>query len=186
MFHTDIIRSPFHKAGFNCVWSKLGWTYISLLEVHHRCRVFFFELPFYNVVGDNCNDMSGCDPCGITGNWTNELGSVMKMTCQADSPTSDSGYLTGKYNSAVGIATDFYILTGRYTMSGPRHQNCMLGFSVSYNNDVRGNSNSTASFTGVYFINDDTIYTTWILASYTKYKDMWKNSNIGKNVFTRI
>lgn len=111
----------------------------------------------------------------------------MNITCKLDSlDRNTTGEIKGKYNSAVGNAEDFYPLLGRFTMAGPDLQNCVLGFSVAYNNAVRGNSNSTASFTGVYFKVDDTIYTHWILASNTEYKDMWRNSNIGKNVFTRM
>ena len=124
-----------------------------------------------------------CRPCGPSGIWLNDLGSVMEITCLLDdSPRRDSGFLVGKYNSAVGNAKDFYELSGRYTMVGSDY---IVGFNVAWNNDIRGNSNSSASFTGVYYANDDTIYTHWILCRDTAYQDMWKNSNVGKNVFVR-
>ncbi|VDI60389.1 Hypothetical predicted protein [Mytilus galloprovincialis] len=130
------------------------------------------------------NDTSS-DPCGVTGSWVNELGSGMELTCQADSTSVISGSLSGRYNSAVGHAKDFYKISGRYARSGTKLENCIVGFTVAYNNDVHGNSNSTASFTGNYFSFDDTIYTHWILVYHTQPGNMWLNSNMGKNIFKR-
>ena len=120
-----------------------------------------------------------CIPCNMTGNWINDLGSNVEFSCH-------DGLISGRYNSAVGVAKDFYILSGGYTKVGPGLNDLIVGWTVAYNNEVKGNSNSTASFTGVYYESNDTIYTTWILTRYTPAADMWTNSYIGKNVFTRV
>jgi len=49
----------------------------------------------------------------LSGDWYNQLGS--KMTLIAD----ENGGLRGEYNSAVGNAEDFYILTGRFDACPP-------------------------------------------------------------------
>ncbi|CAC5383701.1 unnamed protein product [Mytilus coruscus] len=128
-----------------------------------------------------------CDPCGITGKWVNELGSVVEITCKLDSPDRNStGEIIGKYNSAVGAAKDYYPLSGRFTIPDQDPKNCIVGFVVAWNNEAYGNSDSATSFTGTYYKDTDKIYTFWILTRYKKYTDMWENSNIGNNVFTRI
>lgn len=109
----------------------------------------------------------------------------MTLTCQPDSSSSDVGSLDGRYNTAVGRADGYYKLSGRYARSGNGLKNCLVGFTVTYNNNVYGNSNSTASFTGSYFAVDDTIYTQWVLVRHTKQENMWLNSLLGHNVFNR-
>ena len=106
----------------------------------------------------------------------------MTLSCQADSSPSNVGKLTGKYNSAVGKASDYYILTGRYTKSG---SDCILGFTVAWNNDAFGNSKSATSWTGVHYTGSAELSTFWILSSYTAPENKWRNSNIGQNVFTK-
>lgn len=134
--------------------------------------------------GEVCDAENGptCDGlCGISGNWTNQLGSMMTLDCQPSSSTV--GFLSGSYRSAVGQAADFYQLSGRYTVVGTDY---ILGFSVAWNNDVKGNSKSATSWTGVYYADQQKITTFWILTSYTKPADMWGNSQIGKDVFVRL
>lgn len=78
--------------------------------------------------------------CNISGSWRNELNSTVDFI-------ASDGTLSGKYKSAVGKAGDVYTLLGRYTIAGP---DCILGFTVAWNNKVKGNSYSTTSWTGVY------------------------------------
>ena len=125
------------------------------------------------------NNEKDCVPCGITGNWINDLGSNVQFSCH-------DGRITGRYNSAVGNANDYYTLSGGYTRVGPGLNDLVVGWTVAWNNEVKGNSNSTASFTGVYYNANHTIHTTWILTRYTSVEDMWMNSNVGRNVFTRV
>ncbi|KAL3855499.1 hypothetical protein ACJMK2_014707 [Sinanodonta woodiana] len=116
--------------------------------------------------------------CGIAGNWINQLGSMMTITCW-------NGNLTGIYRSAVGAATDYYQLSGRYTMTGANQKDCVLGFSVAWNNDVRGNSNSTTSWTGLYYASEGIIHTHWILTRYQQINSLWSASLIGHDDFKR-
>ena len=123
---------------------------------------------------------NGADPgpCGIAGNWTNQLGSSVTFECQ-------DGILSGRYNSAVGNASNYYNLRGTYTMSGPALKDATIGFSVAWNNTARGNSQSTTSWTGVHYASTDVIYTTWILTRYTALADKWRNSFVDQDVFKR-
>ena len=125
-----------------------------------------------------CANGTDCNPCGIAGKWENDLGSKAEFSCE-------DGFLSGKYNSKVGRAEDYYLLSGRYTMVGPNQTDAVVGWSVAWKNDVFGNSNSTSSFTGVYYNSTDTIYTTWILTRYTSLADKWSNSRVGINIFTK-
>lgn len=131
--------------------------------------------------GEVCVPVNGktC-ACGISGNWTNELGSTMLLNCQLTSSTA--GLLNGSYRSAVGQASDFYTLAGTYTKVNSDY---ILGFSVAWNNKVHGNSKSATSWTGVYYADQDKITTFWILTRYTTPANMWNNSNIGNNIFIR-
>ena len=118
------------------------------------------------------------DPCGITGNWTNELGSSVMFAC-------NNGHLSGLYNSAVGEAANYYNLSGTYTMAGPTRRDTILGFSVAWNNEAHGNSNSTTSWTGIHYESQNKIFTTWILTRFTSVADKWSNSYVDQNVFER-
>ncbi|KAL3855501.1 hypothetical protein ACJMK2_014708 [Sinanodonta woodiana] len=118
-------------------------------------------------------------PCGIDGNWINQLGSTMKITCR-------KGTLRGRYRSSVGEASDFYELSGRYTMTGANQEDCVVGFSVAWNNDVRGNSNSTTSWTGLYYASERIIHTHWILTRYREIDSLWATNLVGHDDFRRV
>ena len=133
---------------------------------------------FVDTCSSTPTNVTDCNPCGIAGKWVNDLGSKAEFSCK-------NGFLSGKYNSKVGKAEDYYLLSGRYTMVGPGHKDAVVGWSVAWNNKEFGNSNSTSSFTGVYYASNETIYTTWILTRYTSFADRWSNSRVGFNVFTR-
>ncbi|VDI60388.1 Hypothetical predicted protein [Mytilus galloprovincialis] len=117
------------------------------------------------------------DPCGVSGNWTNQFGSTMAITCQQGSPTTSQGSINGKYMYTPNNLLD---LSGRYTMI---NRDCILGFSIVMDSTT-GNSNTT-SWTGIHYATENTIHTHWILAKHTEYNDMWKNTHIGTAVFTR-
>ncbi|KAL3855503.1 hypothetical protein ACJMK2_014710 [Sinanodonta woodiana] len=119
------------------------------------------------------------DYCGITGSWKNELGSVIELSCE-------NGNLVGKYRSAVGEAKECYDLSGRYTMTGAEHQDIIFGFSVAWNNDISGNSNSTTSWTGVHYKSEGIIHTHWILTRYMERRSMWASNLVGHADFRRI
>lgn len=65
----------------------------------------------------------------IAGTWYNELGSTAVFV-------TENGTLSGKYNSAVGNAEDFYVLTGRYETSPTTGKGQTLGWTVNYRNDL--------------------------------------------------
>lgn len=114
----------------------------------------------------------------------NDIGSRMEITFKLDSPDRNStGEIIGKYNSAVGAATEYNPLSGRFTICDQDSTSYTVGFNVAWNNEAHGNSNSTTSFTGTYYKDANKIYTFWIMARYTKYADTWENSYIGKNIF---
>ncbi|KAK3101768.1 hypothetical protein FSP39_006214 [Pinctada imbricata] len=116
------------------------------------------------------------DDCGVSGKWMNQLNSTMEICCV-------DGNLYGKYNSAVGKAEDFYVLRGRYTLHG---DDCILGWSVAFNNTAFGNSYSTASWSGIHYADEEIIYTQWLLASFQSRESFWKAFNTNQDVFHRI
>ena len=71
-------------------------------------------------------------------------------------------------------------------MAGPGQKDCILGFSVAWNNTQHGNSNSTTSWTGVYLASEKVINTKWILTMDTAPEAIWRNSLIGMDTFVRI
>ncbi|KAJ7193143.1 Avidin/streptavidin [Mycena pura] len=79
----------------------------------------------------------------LSGDWYNQLGS--KMTLIAD----ESGGLRGKYNSAVGNAEGFYILTGRFDLCAPSDSGVSIGWAVTFRNP-KLNAHSTATWSGQY------------------------------------
>ena len=102
----------------------------------------------------------------------------MELTCQ-------SGALSGKYTSAEGEAKGSYRISGRYSLSEKSPDDFILGFSVAWNNDTEGNSESVTSWAGVYIGTQDKIHTKWLLTEYTAVEDIWKNTLIGFDEFMR-
>ncbi|KAJ7483255.1 Avidin/streptavidin [Mycena latifolia] len=115
----------------------------------------------------------------LSGDWYNQLGS--KMTLIAE----ENGGLRGKYNSAVGNAEDFYILTGRFDACPPSDKGVSVGWVVTYRNR-KLNAHSTATWSGQYFDGgDERIVTHWLLTSSTAPSSVWKSTNAGNDTFTR-
>lgn len=114
----------------------------------------------------------------LSGVWYNQLGS--KMTLIAD----ESGGLSGKYNSAVGKAEDFYVLTGRFDVSPPSNKGVSVGWVVTFRNS-KLNAHSTSTWSGQYFDGDERILTHWLLTSSTDSSSVWNSTNIGHDTFTR-
>ncbi|XP_053399051.1 streptavidin-V2-like [Mercenaria mercenaria] len=117
--------------------------------------------------------------CGIAGLWTNQLKSVMEFTCK-------DGHLNGRYNTAVGVADDYYNLTGKYTMSGPNGADCVMGWVVTYNNKVLGNSNSTCAWSGIHYANEHIIRTHWVLTHWHPLADSWQTTTINHDDFVSL
>lgn len=123
--------------------------------------------------------LNSFDPCGISGKWKNQMGSILDISCE-------NGYLNGKYSSAVGNANGLYEILGRYNMVGANNQDCVAGFSVAWNNDIMGNSNSTTSWTGIHYASEGVIHTHWILVRYMEPNKLWAASMVGHDDFERI
>lgn len=117
--------------------------------------------------------------CGLAGKWKNQLQSVMEITCQ-------DGQVNGRYNTAVGLAQDFYDIAGRYTMAGENMTDTVLSWAVSWNNNVFGNSNSSTAWSGIHYDEEGIIRTQWILTRYKTRPDIWQTSMIGHDEFERI
>ncbi|PPQ65800.1 hypothetical protein CVT26_000390 [Gymnopilus dilepis] len=115
----------------------------------------------------------------LSGTWYNELGSTMTLTADG------SGGLTGKYNSAVGEAEDFYILTGRYDADPPSGKGTSVGWVVTFRNS-KLNAHSTSTWSGQYFGGtNETILTHWLLTTSSTPANVWSSTNIGTDTFTR-
>jgi len=116
----------------------------------------------------------------LSGTWFNELGSVMNLTATTD------GSISGLYCSAVGNATNFYTLTGRFDPSTtiPTGEGVSLGWVVNYAN-ADENADSTAAWSGQFFAANATILTQWLLTSSTTPADEWESTNVGHDQFTR-
>jgi Avidin family len=115
----------------------------------------------------------------LSGVWYNELGSTMTLTADA------TGGLSGKYNSAVGEAEDFYILAGRFDAFPPSGGGVSVGWAVTFRNQ-KLNAHSTTTWSGQYFDGgDEKILTHWLLTSSTPLKSIWNSTNVGHDTFTR-
>ncbi|CAA7262591.1 unnamed protein product [Cyclocybe aegerita] len=115
----------------------------------------------------------------LSGDWYNQLSS--KMTLIADA----SGGLSGEYNSAVGEAQDFYILTGRFDADPPTDEGISVGWVVTFRNSQL-NAHSTSTWSGQYFDGDnERILTQWLLTSSTAPSSVWTSTRVGNDTFTR-
>jgi hypothetical protein len=122
-------------------------------------------------------------PPSLAGVWKNELKSTMEIF----PTTSVKGQFSGKYRSIVGNAEDFYDLVGRYDVDGDETKGT-LGWTVNWNNAVRGNSESTTTWSGQRFVVDcnNTISTTWLLTRQTDKASSWGSTRVGKDTFVKI
>ncbi|KAL4223930.1 hypothetical protein ACF0H5_017392 [Mactra antiquata] len=144
----------------------------------------FFLLTILSTVSSN-QKFSSCrqksfktDECNLYGIWKNELGSTVVFSCH-------DGQIKGKYTSAVGKAANWYNLTGSYTMASPKKDVTIASWVVSWNNDVKGNSESSTAWNGIFYPDEGVLYTLWTLVSYEEYKDYWKATNVGQDKFWR-
>ncbi|WAR24943.1 SAV2-like protein [Mya arenaria] len=118
---------------------------------------------------------SGSNQCGKAGTWQNELTSVMKFTCR-------DGQIEGKYCSAVGKASYYYPMAGRYLQA--EKNTTMLGWTVSWANQEQGNSQSATSWTGLSYGGQNIIHTQWLLMRYSK--ALWNSTMLNTDTFKKI
>lgn len=118
---------------------------------------------------------------GITGTWYNELNSTMFLL-------DNNGSLEGQYKTGTGSASGFYLLAGRSdTSSAAVDDHTFLGWTVRWENNEYGDSNSTSSWSAVYRVVDGKEYIrgTWLLTEYEPDSLIWGNTKIGIDIFTR-
>ncbi|XP_062596648.1 streptavidin-V2-like [Saccostrea cucullata] len=113
--------------------------------------------------------------CALAGKWKNELGSKMEITC-------NEGTISGRYESTVGQAVNWYDLSGRYLQVNEK--DFMVGWSVAWKNQDE-DAKSLTSWTGVYYAEKDEIWTQWILGAFKNQTDYWRIYYTNQNVFTR-
>ncbi|CAI8031593.1 Streptavidin-V2 [Geodia barretti] len=107
--------------------------------------------------------------------WHNELGSKMVVT-SADPAT---GVFGGIYNSKVGDAEKWYVLTGRQDIDGDT-----VGWTVNWNN-AYNNAHSVTTWSGQQQLrcSDPVILTTWLLTRQTSPENDWESTQIGSDQF---
>ncbi|GAW00753.1 avidin family protein [Lentinula edodes] len=90
-----------------------------------------------------------------------------------------NGGLSGQYNSAVGNATNFYNLTGRFDTLPPTDAGISVGWVVDWKNDLL-NAHAVTTWSGQYFDNDnvETILTQWLLTTSSNCVDLFNNTLI--------
>lgn len=111
----------------------------------------------------------------VTGEWKNELDSVMKLHLNND------GTIDGSYYSMVGNVSGTYPLNGFFNKDS-----AIMGWTVMWNNGIQ-NSNSVTTWVSQYFPDKNCIISTWILRSeVSDILDEWKSTNVGMDVFVKI
>ncbi|KAL3855505.1 hypothetical protein ACJMK2_014712 [Sinanodonta woodiana] len=117
--------------------------------------------------------------CGIDGTWKNDLGSYIDISC-------GDGTIFGVYRIPVSSGVDSYDFAGKYIVTGKNGEDRIVAFLVPWNNpNCTGNSNSTSSYTGIYFSSEGIIYTHWILTGYKEWASRWATNLIGHAIFNR-
>lgn len=134
--------------------------------------------------GDHVNSAAKCafNPMHLKGVWHNELESEMRIY-----DVTYNGSISGVYCSAVGKATYYYDLVGRYDPEpncSPGYTGTTVGWTVSYRNDQL-NAHSTTTWSGQLQTNgrEKTILTKWLLTTQTASKDNWASTKIGSDTF---
>ncbi|KAF8824331.1 hypothetical protein HHX47_DHR8000445 [Lentinula edodes] len=116
----------------------------------------------------------------LSGSWINERGATMILTADKN------GGLTGQYNSAVGNATKFYNLTGRFDTLPPSDAGISVGWVLDWKNDLL-NDHAVTTWSGQYFDNDnpETILTRWLLTISSSQADVGESILTGRDEFIR-
>ncbi|KAJ3806978.1 Avidin/streptavidin [Lentinula aff. lateritia] len=116
----------------------------------------------------------------LSGTYINKLGSTVTLIADQE------GGLSGQYNSAVGEASNFYNLTGRFDTLPPAGRGVSVGWVVTWHNKYL-NAHSTTTWSGQYFNNggSKTIITQWLLTGSTTLNNVWASTTVGHDEFTR-
>lgn len=84
-----------------------------------------------------CTPSFAAADCGLGGHWVNQRNSTLLLK------PIGPGMLSGQYRTAVGNASGTYTVVGSY-----EPERCTLGFCVTWNNAVHGNSQSSTCWVG--------------------------------------
>lgn len=117
----------------------------------------------------------------ITGNWYNELGSMMTL--------NQNGFsITGTYQTAVGDAGGVYQLVGSIDVDGdPSTNGQAVAWVVVWNNAAHGSSHSITAWSGQYQVvnGEEEITTLWLLTEEMPSNAEWASTTVNQDVFTR-
>ncbi|XP_052785609.1 streptavidin-like [Mya arenaria] len=114
--------------------------------------------------------------CKIAGVWKNQYSSYIRLTCS-------NGFIVGRYFSG-DVNAGFYELAGRYQL--PDDQTCILGWIIAYENELYGNSNSTTSFSGIHYQEEEMIRTHWLQTHNHPRDSLWKTTTINHDDYTKV
>eukprot|EP00118_Oscarella_pearsei_P024733 m.306684 g.306684 ORF g.306684 m.306684 type:complete len:159 (+) comp41496_c0_seq1:718-1194(+) len=125
------------------------------------------------------------ESANLEGYWQNELGSCMYID-----KVDGEGQFSGTYNSEDGNAKFEYDLIGRWDSSTEpsTEKGATLGWTVTWDNADYGNSESTTTWSGIYFPEsgqEEQIQTTWLLTVSKAFSNVWESTLVGKDVFKR-
>ena len=94
----------------------------------------------------------------------------------------ETGVFGGNYQSLVGDATKWYVLTGRVDLDGNT-----IGWTVNWQNS-HGNAHSVTTWSGQQQLNsigEPVILTTWLLTSQTTPDKDWESTLVGFDTFSQ-
>jgi len=117
----------------------------------------------------------------ITGNWYNELGSMMMLT-------ENGASITGTYQTRVGDASGIYQLVGSIDVDGdPSTNGQAVAWVVVWSNAAHGSSHSITAWSGQYQVinGEEEITTLWLLTAEMPSNSDWASTTVNQDVFTR-
>ena len=114
----------------------------------------------------------------LTGDWYNELGSMMALKVEGN-------LVTGTYHTAVGEAVGRYPIIGAIDKH-PIGQNQAVGLVVVWQNE-QGNTHSVTTWSGQLqtIQGREVLKTTWLLTRETDPNLDWQSTLVGTDTFTR-
>ena len=113
----------------------------------------------------------------LIGKWENELHSHICIT------DTTNGVIQGKYKTIVGDDHEEEDVIGFWKYIEERNAT-LLSFTVMWKHMENNKPSSVTAWTGECI--ENIIKTTWILTSSEKPDNKWKNTVIGKDIFTKI
>jgi len=122
----------------------------------------------------------------LTGNWTNQLGSRIKIE-------ASDGFINGNYYAAVMTPESVRVLpppTPLYGTFQASDDGILLTFNVQWRFDESETEEytySVCSWCGKFFYKKPyEFHTTWLLVGNARLPDVWKNVLTNQDVFHRV